>query len=101
MTEKLTQFDYLLNAMHHAGRAENPAQAGYGDKRRALILHVRALEKDAACWRALCKRMDERMTPVRSEWRIVEISPMYGADESGMSNWREQIEAAVRAVGAA
>ena len=61
---------------------------------REPLTAARVLEKDAACWRALCKRMDERMTPVRSEWRIVEISSMYG-DESGVQNWRAEIEAAL------
>lgn len=55
MTEKLTQFDYLLNAMHHAGMEENPALAGYGDKRRALFEHVRALEKGAERYSKLAR----------------------------------------------
>ena len=58
MTDKLTKFDYLLNAMQHAGQEENPAHAGYGDKRRALFEHVRALEKDAERYRWLRAQCD-------------------------------------------
>jgi hypothetical protein len=60
MTEKLTKFDYLLNAMHHAGLEANPANAGYGDKRRALFEHVRALEKDAERYRWLRDNANEQ-----------------------------------------
>ena len=50
-----TEFDYLLNAMELAGHAERPFAAGYGDKRAALLDHVRALEKDAERYRKLCE----------------------------------------------
>ena len=62
MAEKLTEFDYLLNAMRHAGQEVNPAQAGYGDKRRALFAHVRAMEKDAERYRG-CAGARTRMAP--------------------------------------
>jgi hypothetical protein len=39
-----TKFDYLLNAMERAGQSHNPHIEGYGDKRRALFAHVRAME---------------------------------------------------------
>jgi hypothetical protein len=39
-----TKFDYLLNAMERAGQSHNPHMEGYGDKRRALFAHVRAME---------------------------------------------------------
>ncbi|MCC6650644.1 MAG: hypothetical protein IT348_05805 [Candidatus Eisenbacteria bacterium] len=44
MTEKLTQFDYLLNAMEAAAQMENPAAYGYAEKRQALYRYVRGLE---------------------------------------------------------
>src|SRR4051794_30485355 len=39
-----TQFDYLLNALMHAGQADKPAEHGYAEKRRALFAYVRQLE---------------------------------------------------------
>jgi len=48
MTEQLTQFDYLLNAMMHAGRADKPAEHGYKAKRDALYAYVRDLERRAS-----------------------------------------------------
>ncbi len=51
-----TQFDYLLNAMELAGHEPKPFEAGYGDKRAALLDHVRALEKDAERYRWLRAR---------------------------------------------
>jgi len=47
-----TQFDYLLNAMEAAGLADKPAECGYGDKRKALFAHVRALERNLIACRA-------------------------------------------------
>lgn len=41
---KLTQFDYLLNAMEAAAQQENPASYGYAQKRQALYAYVRGLE---------------------------------------------------------
>lgn len=46
--EKNTQFNYLLNAVEHAGREAHPAKAGYAGKRKALLAHVRELERKAA-----------------------------------------------------
>lgn len=42
--DKTTQFDYLLNAFEEAAQAGDPAAHNYGEKRRALIAHVRQLE---------------------------------------------------------
>lgn len=44
MSGKLTQFDYLLNAMEAARQQDNPAEHGYGNKRKALFVYVRGLE---------------------------------------------------------
>ena len=41
---KLTQFDYLLNAMEAGAQQENPASYGYAQKRQALYAYVRGLE---------------------------------------------------------
>lgn len=54
--EKNTQFNYLLNAMEHAAREAHPAKAGYAGKRKALMAHVRELERDAARYRWLCDK---------------------------------------------
>jgi hypothetical protein len=51
--EKNTQFNYLLNAFEHASQSDKPAENGYGQKRRALLAHVRELERDAARYRWL------------------------------------------------
>lgn len=56
MAEKFTQFDYLLNALELAAQADQPAEHGYGEKRRALYAHVRELERKAAAF-------DARQTP--------------------------------------
>ena len=47
MSDSLTQFDYLLNALEAAGRSDQPAERGYANKRKALFAYVRALEKSA------------------------------------------------------
>ncbi len=46
--EKNTQFNYLLNAFELATQAAEPAKYGYAEKRRALLAHVRELERKAA-----------------------------------------------------
>lgn len=51
--EKNTQFNYLLNAMEHAASEAHPAKAGYAGKRKALMAHVRELERKAALCDAL------------------------------------------------
>ena len=53
MADENTQFNYLLNAMEHAAQSKSPAQEGYGSKRRALLAHVRELERKAALWDAI------------------------------------------------
>lgn len=50
--EKNTQFNYLLNAVMHAAQEAHPAKAGYAGKYRALIAHVRELERKAALYDA-------------------------------------------------
>ena len=52
MADKLTPFDYLLNAFEQASQADHPAREKYGDKRRALYAHVRELERKAALFDA-------------------------------------------------
>jgi ribosomal protein L37AE/L43A len=42
--ERLTQFDYLLNAFELATQADHPSALSYGDKRRALFDYVRKAE---------------------------------------------------------
>jgi hypothetical protein len=44
VAEQRTQFDYLLNAVLHAGQADKPAEHGYRDKMLALFAYVRQLE---------------------------------------------------------
>jgi hypothetical protein len=39
-----TPFDYLLNAFEQASQSDSPATAGYFEKRRALLEHVRKVE---------------------------------------------------------
>lgn len=46
--EKNTKFDYMLNVMERAGQEKYPAKAGYAGKRKALLAHVRELERKAA-----------------------------------------------------
>lgn len=50
--EKNTQFNYLLNAVEHAASEAHPAKAGYAGKRKALMAHVRELERKAAAYDA-------------------------------------------------
>jgi hypothetical protein len=46
---KLTQFDFLLNALEDAVRSHRPLEMNYAEKRRLLFAYVRALEaRDAA-----------------------------------------------------
>jgi hypothetical protein len=53
VAEKLTQFDYLLNALEFAAQAENPAKADYGGARQRLFAHVRELARKAAVYDAM------------------------------------------------
>ncbi len=53
MAEKMTQFEYLMNCMEHAGDSGKPFEEGYFEKRQALFAHAVALEKDAARYRWL------------------------------------------------
>jgi hypothetical protein len=57
MAERLTQFDYLLNAMERAGHQKNPSKAGYAGKRAALYAHVRDLEARVAAGQADADRL--------------------------------------------
>lgn len=47
MTEKLKPFIYLLNAFEAAAQSANPAEERYGEKRTALLDHVRQLEESS------------------------------------------------------
>lgn len=47
----MEQFHYLLNAFERAAQADSPADAGYAEKRKALIEHLTALNKDAERYR--------------------------------------------------
>lgn len=47
MADELTTFDYLLNAFEQASQSGKPVENGYGDKRKALLAHVRSLEAKA------------------------------------------------------
>ena len=41
----MSQFTYLLNAMENAAQANDPATAGYGLARRAVLEYVQSLEE--------------------------------------------------------
>lgn len=62
-----TQFDYLLNAMEAAGLADKPAECGYGDKRKALFAHVRALERNLIACRAALVEISEYWNGSRND----------------------------------
>lgn len=47
----MEQFHYLLNAFERAAQADRPIDAGYAKKRKALIEHLTALNKDAERYR--------------------------------------------------
>lgn len=49
-------FVYILNAMEVASQAENPAEHGYGDKRRAVLDYVASLEKRVTTLRETADR---------------------------------------------
>lgn len=49
----MEQFHYLLNAFERAAQADKPADAGYAEKRTALIEHLSALNRDAKRYRWL------------------------------------------------
>lgn len=71
MSERHTQFDYLLNAFEQASQADEPAKEGYAEKRRALLAHVRKLEADAERldqWQEFALPNGEK---VRLTWRAV------------------------------
>jgi hypothetical protein len=53
VADENTEFNYLLNAMERAGQEAHPAKAGYAGKRKALLAHVRELERDADRYRWL------------------------------------------------
>jgi hypothetical protein len=42
----VSDFDYKLNAMERAAQEDNPAAAGYGEKRRVVLEHVEKLESE-------------------------------------------------------
>lgn len=72
-----TKFDYLLNAMENAARQQVPFDHGYGDKRRAVLQYVAALEKDAARYRAI--RRGQRWSVING---IVDTLRAEGLDEA-------------------
>lgn len=42
-SDEMTRFDYALNAMENAAQAKNPAEAGYGAARKAVVGYVESL----------------------------------------------------------
>ena len=52
----MEQFHYLLNAFEQAAQADKPANAGYAEKRAALIAHLEALNKNDERYRWLRER---------------------------------------------
>lgn len=73
MTER-SKFIYLLNAMERAAQATNPAKAGYGAKRQAVLDYVRRIEEAARP----CQREHVEYRPVsRSDNRF------YGDENNG------------------
>ncbi len=61
LAEKLTPFDYLLNAYTRAAQDPHPAKRGYASKRKALLQHVRELEAKAAQVDALLRASEGRV----------------------------------------
>ena len=49
----MEQFHCLLNAFERAAQADKPADAGYAEKRAALIAHLEVLDKDSERYRWL------------------------------------------------
>lgn len=74
--EKNTPFNYLLNAMERAAQAERPADHGYGEKRKALLAHVRELERKAVA------PGSEPFERWRKELRVCIVQLLYVAHES-------------------
>ena len=60
MDDKLSQFDYLLNAMENAAAQEVPAKHEYAAKRQAVLAYVRRLEQEL-------KNLREDTNPVEIE----------------------------------
>jgi hypothetical protein len=54
----VSAFIYKLNAMENAAQAKNPAKAGYGDKRKAVIEYVAKLETEVKDLRARIAAID-------------------------------------------
>jgi uncharacterized protein YceH (UPF0502 family) len=48
----VSDFIYKLNAMENAAQEDNPAAAGYGNHRLAVIAHVEKLESEVNALRA-------------------------------------------------
>lgn len=72
LAEKLTPFDYLLNAYTRAAQDPHPAKRGYAGKRKALLQHVRELEAKAAQVDALLRASEGR---VPEGWKLVPVEP--------------------------
>lgn len=92
-----TQFDYLLNGLEFAAHADDPAKAGYAEKRRALFAYVRDLEVRAAPVQAV--RLSEEQRAVLAF--LHGEAPLDGAwfgdqrpTERGAFWWRKHLRAA-------
>lgn len=81
MADENTTFNYLLNAMERAGQEAHPAKAGYAGKRKALLAHVRKLERKAALadeldqlWNVLVNRAEQTVfrIPGESEFDLIQ-----------------------------
>jgi hypothetical protein len=95
--EKNTQFNYLLNAFEHASQEKYPAKAGYAGKRKALLEHVRELERKAT--------MADQLAPVLAF--LAGEAPLDGVwfgdphpTERGAFWWRKHLRAAADGVAA-
>lgn len=66
----MEQFHYLLNAFERAAQADKPADAGYAEKRAALIAHLEALDKDSERYRWLRERWGRIATTLHMDGEV-------------------------------
>jgi hypothetical protein len=65
----MSDFIYLLNAMEAAAQADNPAQEGYGAKRKAVLDYVAEAEAEILHMKGLTQAQPTEAA--RSEWITV------------------------------
>ena len=96
MTEKLTEFDYLLNSMDAAMMADDPAEAGYYMRRSALLAYVRALEKNTTryCW---LRRFTGAGRTTRGMQQFVMSPPMPGERDLFRGSVAQHLDSAIDA----